>query len=392
MRQSVWIFQRPRDVKAKGPDQATWQVGWYDLSGKRHSEACGSGDRGRRAAERRRDRIAAELELEVHEPKTKHKWTACRKAYNELILDHKALSTKKQIISVLNHFERLVKPGLIGNITTNQITKFVSDRSKEAGKKKGAKLSPATVNKDLRHLKAFLRFAVDEGYLSKMPKIKMQHEPGKLVRFVTPEDFAVMYNQAAKLAEKPTPDDNLYTSEHWWQALIATAYMTGWRISELMALKWEDVDLTKQEMITRYQDNKGKRTEKVAVHPIVIEHIGKLKGTSPFVFQWDYCTTHLWIEFHRIQKAAGIKLVCREKHEHTDACNVYGFHDLRRAFATVNAPRMKPEVLQKLMRHQSYKTTLGYINQSQQIAEAVERMQVPDVLNKNTDSSASPPL
>ncbi len=384
MRQSVWIFQRPRDVKAKGPDHATWQVGWYDLQGKRHSEACGSGDRGRRAAERRRDDISAELHLQVHQPKTKHKWTAFRKHYNEYELPQKSLSTKNQIISVLNNFERLVQPGLMENITTVQVKKFVFYRKKEAGKKKGSKLSPATINKDLRHLKSILRVAVEEEYLHKMPKIKMIREPKKLVRFVTPEDFAVLYSTAAKLAKKPAAADVSYSSEQWWQSLITTAYMTGWRISELMALRWEDVDLEKCHIITRYQDNKGQQSELVYVHPIVIEHLGKLKGTSPFVFNWDYCTTHLWVEFHRIQKAAGIKLVCREKHEHTDACSVYGFHDLRRAFATVNAPRMKPEVLQKLMRHQSYKTTLGYINQSQQIADAVQGMQVPDVLNKKS--------
>ncbi len=48
----------------------------------------------------------------------------------------------------------------------------------------------------------------------------------------------------------------------------------------------------------------------------------------------------------------------------------------------VRKPQSQPEVLQKLMRHQSYKTTLCYINQSQQIADTVQGMQIPDVLRK----------
>ena len=38
---------------------------------------------------------------------------------------------------------------------------------------------------------------------------------------------------------------------------------------------------------------------------------------------------------------------------------------------TVNAPRMKGEALQRLMRHKSYTTTLGYINLASQIDDAV---------------------
>ena len=70
------------------------------------------------------------------------------------------------------------------------------------------------------------------------------------------------------------------------------------------------------------------------------------------------------------------------EHEHTKACHIYGFHDFRRAFATVNAPRLKPETLQKLMRHRSYITTLGYINLASQLDDAITSMPVPKVLRK----------
>jgi len=84
----------------------------------------------------------------------------------------------------------------------------------------------------------------------------------------------------------------------------------------------------------------------------------------------------------RIQAAAGIHLPCAEEHEHTDACHRYWFHDLRRAFATLNADRLTGDALQKLMRHRSYSTTQRYINLSTQLQEAVKVLHVPDVLKK----------
>jgi integrase len=59
---------------------------------------------------------------------------------------------------------------------------------------------------------------------------------------------------------------------------------------------------------------------------------------------------------------------------------VYGFHDLRRAFATQNANRLSPMALQTLMRHKSFQTTQRYINMSQQLDDAVASLHVPDVL------------
>jgi len=131
------------------------------------------------------------------------------------------------------------------------------------------------------------------------------------------------------------------------------------------------------------------------LHPVVVEHLRPLvtpppvkpgekrqAPTHPFVFRWAHDERTLWAEFGRIQGEAGIHLECIDRHRHTPACHVYGFHDLRRAFATVNAPRMKPEALQRLMRHKSYLTTLRYVNMVDQVKEAVETMPVPEALRK----------
>jgi integrase len=188
-------------------------------------------------------------------------------------------------------------------------------------------ISPATVNKDLRHLKAILNVANEWGYLIAMPKIRMLKEPGRLPRFVTTEHFAALYRAADKAKR---PSKQAYPAADWWKALLAMAYMTGWRINELLALKRADVDLEAGTAITWHEDNKGKRDERVKLHPVIVEHLKRVPGFTPNVFPWAHGLRQLYGEFAELQDAAGIKLPCSRKHEHTAFCHVYGFHDLRR--------------------------------------------------------------
>jgi integrase len=157
--------------------------------------------------------------------------------------------------------------------------------------------------------------------------------------------------------------------------------MTGLRIGEILAIKRQDLNLDSGQLITRASDNKGNRDEALPLHPVVVNHLQRVVSDHGSLFRWPHDERTLWTEFGRIQRAVGIKLSCDGRHQHTPACEVYGFHDFRRAFATANAPRMKPEVLQVLMRHKSYQTTLtSYIDPTSQVIEAVEEMPVLEVL------------
>lgn len=112
----------------------------------------------------------------------------------------------------------------------------------------------------------------------------------------------------------------------------------------------------------------------------MVEHLRRLAGFGPVVFPWNHNRRTLYTEFARVQEAAGIKLPCPKAHTHTRHCYLYGFHDLRRAFATMNADKLSPDALQALMRHKSYTTTQLYINMARQMDRAVEALHVPDVL------------
>ena len=104
------------------------------------------------------------------------------------------------------------------------------------------------------------------------------------------------------------------------------------------------------------------------------------------VFFWPHHERTLWVEFARIQQAAGINLPCRDArgHECTDACHAYGFHALRRAYATLNADTMSA-VLQKKMRHRSFTTTQRYIALADKMKGAAEKVFVPKFLRDGTD-------
>src|SRR5208337_249625 len=174
-------------------------------------------------------------------------------------------------------------------------------RRTEQGKKAGTLVSPATLNKELRHLKAILRKAKKWKYLPEMPDFEFEREPVKLATYVTPDHFAAIY---AACDSAKMPMDLPYPAADWWRGLIVMAYMTGWRISELLALRRDDVDLAAGTAITRSEDNKGNREERAKLHLLVVEHLQRLVGFDPYYFPWNHHGRSLYVQFHRIQEAA----------------------------------------------------------------------------------------
>jgi hypothetical protein len=213
MNKRVWIFQLKKEIAKKGDDGASWYVGWYDLQGKRHSESCGPGSRGKGLAEKRLRRIQSELDIGVHQPTNKKLWADFVREYEERILSGLAGKTKDAAIDSLGHFGRIVRPTRVESITTATVDQFVAKRRNEKGLKPGSVVSPATINKDLRQLKAALRLAHEWGYLPAMPKIRMVREPEKLPTYVTPEHFDLIYTKATEFATFPRNPGQPYTPQ-----------------------------------------------------------------------------------------------------------------------------------------------------------------------------------
>jgi integrase len=371
----AWLFQDSRQKQKLG-DKCPWSVGYYDPDGKRKSKRVGA----KSNAEKFARKIEGQLAAGVYRNDPRKGWKEFRKDYEAKILPRLAVRTRDSIKAALNHFERLCSPAKVAAIKTATIDSYVAERSKEKGRKPKSKVSAASINHDLRHIKAALRVAHEWGLLPIVPKFRKVREPELIGAVITPEHFDAIY---AKCDTAQMPQGLACTAKEWWEALLVFAITTGWRIDEILSLRRSDLDLESGAIVTRAADNKGKRDESDHLPAAALALVKRIVGFPQLVFTWPHDHRTLWVEFHRIQKAAGIKLTCQRASEHecTDSCKYYGFHALRRGYATLNAERMDAFTLQRKMRHKSITTTLRYVGLADRMKKAAEVVYVPACLS-----------
>ena len=375
---NAWIFQDSRQKQRLG-DKAPWSVGWYDPDGKKRSKRIGS----KSQAERFARKTEGELAAGTYTNTSRKGWRDFRTEYDAKILPRLASKTQEAIETTLGHFERIVNPAKVASITTATIDDFISRRTTHLCRKPGSTVSTATINHDLRHLKAALRIAHEWGYLPKVPKVRKVKEDQRIGRIITPEHFKAIYD-ACDVATMP---EGLHCPPaDWWRGLLAFLMTTGWRIGEALAFRRDDFDLATGAIITRAADNKGGRDDVDHLPGGILDMVKAVVGFGPMVFDWPHDERTLSVQFHRLQTAAGINVPCpdAERHECTDACHQYGFHALRRGYATMNADTMSAQVLQKKMRHKSFTTTLRYIGLADKMKKAAEKVYVPEFLRNGS--------
>ncbi len=372
----AWLYQDHKQKKRLG-DNCPWSVGWIDPDGKRRSRRIGSKSRAEKFARRTEGQLAAG----TYQTAGRKTWKSFRALYEANFLPRLSGSTQRLVKAGFDHFERLVHPVKMSGITTQAIDDYVARRRVERGKKKDSTVSPATVNRELRHLKAALRVAHDWGYLAVVPKLRRIREEQRIGAVITPKDLEAIYG-ACDVAEKPAGLP--CTPAEWWRALLVFAITTGWRIQEILLFRREDLDFDSGAIITRAADNKAARDDVDYVPSAVLPLLRKIVGFGGMVFSWPHDERTLRIEFHRIQEAAGIHRACPDagRHECTAACHVYGFHALRRGYATLNADHMPAAVLQRKMRHKSFTTTLRYIGLADKLRKVADKVYVPSFVPK----------
>ena len=119
---------------------------------------------------------------------------------------------------------------IIGDVTLESLTPFHWDKYKSL---RLTKVSPVTVNIELRNLRSLLNKALRWNCISKNP-FSLQalcYVPEKFPEYFTKEEFSSFYNTI---------------KEDWFKDLILFGVLTGMRRSEIINLQWKNIDLEKK--------------------------------------------------------------------------------------------------------------------------------------------------
>jgi integrase len=208
----------------------------------------------------------------------------------------------------------------------------------------------------------------------------------------TDPDVRFLETEEVEALLRAVPDDPL---GHVERVMYLTAAMTGMRQGELFALRWRGVDWTARRIRVRrnfvrgeFGTPKSKRSarsvplaSRVAAELELLSQHSRWKGDDDLVFA--HPETGKPIDRSKLLKRFKAALRAGEVRE-------VRFHDLRHTFGTrVAAQGVPMRVLQEMMGHRDFKTTLIYADYapSEREAEWVEeafRPAAPDLIDSPT--------
>jgi integrase len=235
---------------------------------------------------------------------------------------------------------------------------------------------PSTIRNALMPLRVLFRRAVEDGDLAVNPctHLRLPAVRGRRERIASPEEGRRL------LAALPECDRPIW----------ATALYAGLRRGELMALRWENVDLARGVIhVERAYDDKsrveiepksraGRRNVPIvgALRDILVAHKANENRADGLVFGGDtpFQPSNLWRRAHRAWKRAGLEPI--------------GLHEARHTFASVLiAAGVNAKAITAYMGHASIQTTFDLYGKLMPGSEA-EAAALVDAYLVRADTSA----
>ena len=245
----------------------------------------------------------------------------------------------------LRHFERLVGKCNSKQITQNTIDKFIL--------KRGNEVKRPTLNKDVRNLKAFIRWCRKNWYVNGEIKIKLLKEDERPVKSLTNIQIR-----------------ELLSASKTYQTMrmrILLALGTGLRRGDIESLRVCDIDFENSNVTTRSKKTRksmGSRPVPVPVMAELKKYVSGLDAKQGKIFS-DNFNQKKW---EKIREEVGLSDL--------------RFHDLLKTFGSLLAQnRISTAVTQKLLEHSSPNlTNKVYTNVDPVLRHAVEQLPVGDWL------------
>lgn len=205
-------------------------------------------------------------------------------------------------------------------------------------------LKAKTVNNSLTILRKCLATAADWGLISSLPRVRF-------LKTTPPETKIVEEENVLRILAACAPSP--------WRALVLTAWRTGLRINELIALEWNALDLQRATLVVRLGEwhghvgtPKSNRLRSVPLTSDVVTALQDLPRSNARVF------IHKGKSLTYSSARWAIKKACR-----VAGVPHASFHPLRHTFATeLDARGAHPKTIQDLLGHSTLAMTMRYLH------------------------------
>ena len=272
----------------------------FQINGRRYRNTTDTGDKhkARDIESRERSRILEGKHGIRRQPDITFRTFADIYLRDHADLHKKSADRDREILKTLN---RAFGSLILHEITAHRIEQYKRDRLagkwRAHGQKRAAKpLKPGTVNRELDTLKSILSKAVEWGKLIQSPArgIKRLKVDNHRTRILTPDEQRRLLEAAPRKL----------------RAIVALALITGARVGELLALRWEHVDA---DALTFLETKNGK-PRRLPLSPAARAVLGEFKAVPgrPYVFTNNrtgdrYSVNGMLHVFRRALDRAGIR-------------------------------------------------------------------------------------
>jgi integrase len=249
-------------------------------------------------------------------------------------------------------------------ITPFHVSQFIAKRLKEGVRK-------STINRELTVLKKMLNLAIDWGFeIAKNPVVKgnyFSEEEYKRDRILTAEEEGRLFEAA---------------SGHL-RPILLCALVTGMRLSEVLGLTWDNVDLERRQITVRAESSKSGRSRVIPLNQSLYRCLAGLKASNGHgnnVFLYVDPSTGKGRPVRTVRRA--FKESCRRA-----GIKNLRFHDLRHTFGSRLIEKgADPVSVKNLLGHANLKTTEIYLHSSlDQMKKAVDLLDGPPALGVRSE-------
>ncbi len=321
------------------------------VDGREVRQSTGTSDRtlAKKILDKRRTAIAERRHMDVKKAEKTTTFHELCNQYTEVRVQHMRTSGAKSMVE-------LWKKGLgnvpVKDMTSATIEKYFNERMIKA-LEKGSKtrFKASTRNRNIAMLKALFSWGMKQAKLidhNPLQGVGKLREEGQRTRVLTQDEIGRLMN------DPKTPE--------YLKDLMLTAMHSGLRRSELIALRWDAVDLTNRVITVRMA--KSGKGRPVGIDNTLLELLTRLKPlrdaiNSPWVFTHERVGKRGQVIL-KGQPITDFNHAFREAADRAKLTDVR-FHDLRHTFAShLTREGVDIRTVQELLGHQSLAMTTRY--------------------------------